>query len=412
MTTPSGGRTGATCTNAHRGFFQRLAQQNTIVRARHLCWALIRRRGWFLESLSPTKLFNLAVAAGAFALKRETMRSFPTTLKIDISPLCNLHCTCCVHAEPQGREKLLEQHFHSRQRMTVEQYQRIIDEARGKASAVSLYYLGDPLMHPDLDEMCRITHAAGINAHVSTNLSFHLSDQRLRSIVQSGVTHLTVCVDGLTQDKYARTRIGGRIDLVLSNLKRLCQIRRELGRSHPKVEVQYVKFLHNVNELEAARALVREIGVDMFTDFWGSLLNYTAYDPNTMRVDGPKKRGRFPGCLFPHFAMLIKYNGDVIPCCSWRLGEQYARENPSPILGNVFETSVAEVWNSPAYRAARRIVSDPQCVERDPSLKTHFCYSCPNLFETDYPERYRRADRYTLEEVAPPASTACSCPRS
>ena len=77
--------------------------------------------------------------------------------------------------------------------------------------AVSMYYLGDPLMHPDLDEMCRITSNGGLNAHISSNFSFSLTDERLRSLVLSGLTHLTVCVDGFSHETYSRTRVGGRL---------------------------------------------------------------------------------------------------------------------------------------------------------------------------------------------------------
>ena len=55
--------------------------------------------------------------------------------------------------------------------MTVDQYQRIIDEIKGKSAAVSLYYLGDPLVHPDLDKMCRIAADAGLEVHLSARTS-------------------------------------------------------------------------------------------------------------------------------------------------------------------------------------------------------------------------------------------------
>lgn len=52
-------------------------------------------------------------------------------------------------------------------------------------------YAGDPLVHPDLDRMCRIAHDAGVNSHINTNFSFPLSDARIDSIVASGLTRGT-----------------------------------------------------------------------------------------------------------------------------------------------------------------------------------------------------------------------------
>jgi MoaA/NifB/PqqE/SkfB family radical SAM enzyme len=157
-----------------------------------------RRQGWLLENLTPGKLLNLFIAGIQFLLKREVMRAWPVIVKVDISPLCNLQCTVCVHAHPasSGSEELKGQHFRADQKMSLAQFKRITDEVSGKSMAISLYYLGDPLVHPDLDAMCRIARDAKLNSHVSTNFSFNLSDERIRNIVQSGLTHLTVCVDG------------------------------------------------------------------------------------------------------------------------------------------------------------------------------------------------------------------------
>ena len=218
-----------------------------------------------------------------YAAGMEKMVAWPVALKIDITPLCNLHCTVCVHAHPNGNARLAQQAFDKGQRMPVSQYRGIIDQIRGKSAAVSLYWLGDPLMHPDVDEMCHIARRAGLNVHLSTNLSFSFSDERIRQLVRNGVTHLTVCVDGLTQEKYQLTRVGGQIDRVLANLGRVCRFRQELGQVYPRIEVQYIKYQHNLDEFDEANAWFREIGVDRVSAFWGYLHNYVDLDPGAFQ---------------------------------------------------------------------------------------------------------------------------------
>ena len=173
--------------------------------------AVTRRRAWLFGRMNARKAFNMVAAAKDFALKRETMNALPAIVKIDISPLCNLRCTACVHADPTGNPTLEKQVFEPKHRMSVDQFQNIVEQIKGKATAVSLYYLGDPMVHPDLDRMSRIAADAGLQVHVSSNFSFGLKDDRIRSIVTSGLSHLTVCIDGLTQENYQRTRVGGNI---------------------------------------------------------------------------------------------------------------------------------------------------------------------------------------------------------
>lgn len=372
---------------------------NSISYMRNFVKGTKRRQGWFLENLTFRKAVNMAVTAVQYALKHERMHTLPVAVKIDISPMCNLSCTVCVHADPNGNPALEKQVFDPKHRMSVEQFRRIIDQIKGRVSAVSLYYVGDPLVHPNLDEMCTIAYDAGLNVHISTNFSFALTDARIRRIVQSGLTHLSVCVDGLSQEKYEMTRVGGRIDRVLSNLKRVCEFRREMGRHYPRVEVQYLKFQHNLDELEDAEAMMERLGVDQFTSFWGDLHNYTDGDPDVFKVIRPREARGMPRCYWPHSSIVIKYNGDVIPCCSYRIGMQYTEQDDPRILGNVFRTSLADVWNNEKYRRARRLVNDPGAVLHDPSLQDDFCYGCGVLYETTERKGRRNAREHRYEDL-------------
>jgi MoaA/NifB/PqqE/SkfB family radical SAM enzyme len=361
--------------------------------------AVTRRRAWLFGRMNPRKALNMVAAAKDFALKRETMNALPAIVKIDISPLCNLRCTACVHADPNGNPTLEKQVFDPKHKMTLEQFTRIVDQIKHKASAVSVYYLGDPMVHPDLDRMCRVAADAGLQVHVSTNFSFGLKDDRIRSIVESGLSHLTVCIDGLSQEKYQRTRVGGNIARVVNNLERVAKVRKELGRKDPMIEVQYIMFQHNLEEVEKARKLCEDLGVEQFSTFWGDLHNWTDRDPGNFDVLGPKPAKGLPHCYWPYFSTVIKYNGDVIPCCTHRQGMQYAPGVDARAFGNVFQTPFQEIWNSEYYRQARRIVSDPTASDRDPKLKEHFCDACPVLFETTRNENALWGDRASFDEV-------------
>jgi MoaA/NifB/PqqE/SkfB family radical SAM enzyme len=363
-----------------------------------------RRRGWFLENLTPRKFANLCLASLEFALKRETMRALPVVVKIDISPVCNLKCTVCVHADPRGEDYLEKQSFHATQKMSVEFYRRIIEQIEGRSTAVSLYYFGDPLAHPDLDEMCRIARDAKLNVHVSTNFSFKLSDERLRRLVQNGMTHFTVCVDGLSQEKYEQTRVGGHIDWVLSNLERICRYKQESGERYPKIEVQYISFEHNRHEVETAQHLFEDLKVDQVTVFEGRHESWARPVADTKDIRSPKENRLLPQCVWPHLFMLIKYNGDIIPCCHHRIGEQYSTRNESRAVGNVNERSLREIWNSPAYRQMRRLVNNPTRGAAEAGAGAGFCHGCDivyNLREGESPAAAAAIPRAVEVSVSP-----------
>jgi len=360
-----------------------------------------RRHGWFLENLTAKKLANLLIAGAEFGLKREEMSAWPVMIKVDISPLCNLRCPTCVHAFPGDNSPALlkRQSFSARQRMPLENFQKIVSEVSGKTMALSLYYLGDPLIHPDLVAICRAAWRGGLNTHISTNFSFDLSDHQISELIDSGLTHLTVCVDGLTAGTYERTRVGGRLQVVLDNLERLMALRRGKQSTYPKVEVQFIKFQHNVHELESALQRFHALGVDQVTDYWGALHNYVDRSAEMYSVGAPKANKWLPQCLWPHFSMLIKWDGEVIPCCTHRHADQYAQDGDTRGVGNVFQTSIRDIWNGPEYRRLRRMAANPEKVGEDPSLREMFCDRCPALFETTIESVKRKGNTTRWEDL-------------
>jgi MoaA/NifB/PqqE/SkfB family radical SAM enzyme len=346
-----------------------------------------RRTDWFLYQLTLRRIINTLTAAAQYFLKHERAAALPVFVIIDISPLCNLHCTVCLHAYPNGNPDLEKQEFHGRQLMSVEQYRRIIDQIKDYSIGVLLYYIGDPIVPPDLERLCAVTHEAGLVSHVSTNFSLPLSAERIRRLVTSGLTHLTVCVDGLAQETYARTRVGGRLDRVMGNLERVCACRRALRRRYPRVEVQYIKYRHNLDQLEEARRTFYALGVDQVHHLWGWLHNYTDRDPGKFSVFGPQRNAWRPRCHWTHLFTLVKYDGDVLPCCAFRLGHQYTSRDDPRAVGNVFTDRLRDVWNNAEYRRARRLACNPEAIRDDPTLAESFCDACPRLFETDFVER-------------------------
>ncbi len=360
-----------------------------------------RRRSWFVAGASAGQLANLALAGAEFGLRREKMRALPVMLKVDISPACNLGCTFCVHAteDAGGRTGLLAPQQFAGRNMAVAAFRSLVEQARGRSSAVSLYYLGDPLLHPNLNELCGISASAGLKTHISSNFSFRLSDEKIRDLTTSGLTHLTVCVDGMSQERFEKTRVGGRIDWVLDNLERVLATRRRLGLKRPEVEVQFIKFQHNLDEVERCARWCAEHGVDQFTDYWGNLHNYADVAPGRYQVFGPKRNRKLPQCSWPHFSLQVKYDGDVIPCCYYRQTEQYRPGGDARPVGNVFTDGLRGVWNSPGYQQLRRMVSNPARAGREPGTENAFCAGCPTIYDTDVAEHELVADAHEWDDV-------------
>jgi MoaA/NifB/PqqE/SkfB family radical SAM enzyme len=61
----------------------------------------------------------------------------------------------------------------------------------------------------------------------------------------------------------------------------------------------------------------------------------------------------YSGCYSLHSYMAVLWNGDVVPCCHCVSGNR--------VVGNVFESSLSEVWHSREYRTLRELGHCPGC---------------------------------------------------
>ncbi|MCH7868387.1 MAG: SPASM domain-containing protein [Myxococcales bacterium] len=363
---------------------------------------VMRKISWFWHGLTLRKAINLAISGAQFYLKSEKAYNMPVIVKIDISPACNLRCPSCVHGFAGEDPVLQKQDLSNKHKMDIPHFTQLIDQIKATTSAVSLYYLGDPLAHPQLEEMCRIASDAGLGVHVGTNFSFRMTDERIRRLATCGITEFTADLDGMTQETYELTRVGANLETTMHNLKRLCAVKRELKLKFPVIEVQYIIFQHNVDDLEAAEQFCEEIGVDQFSSFWGNFHNYTDLGPDRFTVNEPKKpeKNAPPLCTWPHFNTLVKSNGDVIPCCWNREGEQYTPDGDKRVVGNVFESSLKEIWKSPKYETMRAMVNNPEKAMNESSdAKESFCHGCSMLFDTTRNENRQSARDYTWDDI-------------
>jgi MoaA/NifB/PqqE/SkfB family radical SAM enzyme len=122
--------------------------------------------------------------------------------------------------------------------------------------------------------------------------------------------------------------------------------------------------------------MVAGFGIRRFAVKKGSPRNWAERPPPEEGHFSGRPADLMPLCYVPWSSMTIRYDGNAIPCCFHRLGEQYAVQPPRHLLGNVLESSVWSVWNGPTYRAIRRIASHPARAESLGELQESFCHGC------------------------------------
>jgi hypothetical protein len=187
---------------------------------------------------------------------------------------------------------------------------------------VNLYDEGEPLLNPNLIEMIRHLSDNGVSACVSSNFSLPLTDEFLTEMIESGLEHLIIAVDGASPESYSRYRTGGDFHLVVNNLRRLMYLISQKKKCPLRVEIQYIDFDNDVLDRDAVHLLAKELGVWRCTVIQGS----SRQGWEGTRFRGTAEARRLRGCYQLWITATIDTCGEVGVC-------DYGQDHGMPALG-------------------------------------------------------------------------------
>ena len=319
-----------------------------------------QRAGRYLRPVyrhgTPKKLANIALAEAELRMKRVRLRSRPYYYIIDICNVCNLRCPLC----PTGNGTLdRKQDF-----ITLEQYRPILDRVKEHALVVSIYNHGEPFLNPDVFDIIEHTSASNIASNASSNLNWPRPVD-VDDIVKSGLEYLTVSLDGVSQEAYSKYRVGGNVEEVFENLRNLMAAKKRLKSKTPFVEWQFIVFKHTEHEMQRARELADEIGVDLLRFISPGVAPEDIHDQSLQdewMPDNPLYHEMNPKwvdergyvfdetCYYLYRSMFIYTGGGVTSCCH--------AHDENHDFGNILENTVDEIWNNDYYRSARMLFAE------------------------------------------------------
>ncbi len=304
------------------------------------------------------RLLNRFLVQAEMKLGRERLWSYPYRLTIDVTNKCNLHCPHC----PTGRG---DQGGRGRGNVSYDLFKTILDELGPYAYELELFNWGEPFFNRELPQLIAYATDKKVRTVASTNLSFPMTEEYIRSVITAGLGSLTGAIDGVDQASYEHYRRGGDFDLAIGNLKTFVRLKRELGSDTPDICWQYLVFAHNEDHLERARQLAAEIGTDYFSAIAGTHddpawspkgnynADYLALHPNR--------------CTFLWEKAVFHWDGGFASCC---MGFNKHDDFDTFAAG-----SFHRLWNNDKFIAARRIWTD-----RDSPLpEGHFCVDCDKV---------------------------------
>jgi radical SAM protein with 4Fe4S-binding SPASM domain len=249
----------------------------------------------------------------------------PVRLWVELTSFCNYRCVMCPNKE-------LEKDAHGF--MDIALFKKIVDEAGEFVFDINLAHRGESLLHPQLVEMIEYAKQKKIFLRLHTNGSL-LSEDLGRRLIRSGLDRLSFSFDGFDETTYESIRIGGQFNKTIKNITRFLEIKKEVKSRHPETSIEVINFNGQDSEKTGRaekkfRELFKNLPLDSFVV--KELHNWAGETKKEIQTEV------YSACPFPWNALVIFWDGTVLPCTQDFFGHY-------PI-GNAVSTSLKEIWNS------------------------------------------------------------------
>lgn len=270
------------------------------------------------------------------ASKKELLTDFPLYIQIEHTGKCNLRCRSCIHGNPD----LKANYSRGFKPLDINLYKKVLAEARKfNCPSISFHNNDEPLLLPDLEERIALAKAAGFFDIILVTNANLLTKERADKLLKSGITKLNFSVDGWNEETYSKVRIGGNFKKVLENIEYFLTQKKKLNLKLPITRVTSVLSSLTFDDKEN------------FKKFWEKKVdlvefqNFQAIEQTRELIPAGSKIDENFICSGPWQQIVIRANGDVLPCCSF-YGMDLA-------VGNIKEENIYDIWNGEKMKKIR-----------------------------------------------------------
>lgn len=292
--------------------------------------------------MNPFAEHYAACNTGTNSAKHAALADFPHIVDIEPAGVCNMRCLCC----PTGlRAVTRPQTF-----MTLKTYRRILAECADHGTALRFIGWGEPTLNPDLAQFVWFADAAGLLTHLNTN-GTKMSRKYTEDLFDAGLSSIKFSFQGVDRQSYKEMRRADLYEPLMAAIRLAHDVRghRRLPYIHISSSITYetpeqvAAFVESLepytDKVSVGRTIFDFIELDKVPAKWrADLAKAAALSTDDKAHPSP--------CPEVYDKLSVHSDGTVVSCCN-----DYNNTN---VLGNVNETTLAEMWRAPGmekYRA-------------------------------------------------------------
>jgi MoaA/NifB/PqqE/SkfB family radical SAM enzyme len=257
----------------------------------------------------------------------------PPSVVLELTNHCNLRCIMCEH--PQMKRK--------KETMDFNLAKKIIKECADLGVIrVVLSRLGEPLLYPNIMEIIRFAKDCGIRYVSMVCNAMLLDEEKARELILSGLDLISFSIDAAKKETFERIRPNSNFDTVTGNIERFIDIRKNLARKKPWIEINVCLMKENTNEISLIKQRWKPL-VERIKVWPVAPLPHTKDQLVFNTLNGGEKKA----CDILWTRLVVLSNGEVTVCCSDTEGILS--------VGNANNSTIKDLWNSEGINCIRNI---------------------------------------------------------
>jgi len=295
---------------------------------------------------------------------------FPKRILVEANTQCNLKCKMCwVHSINSDSSKKF-----TKRKMPLENFEKILEEVKDVKPLMHPELYGEILVNSDFKEIVKRIKNKGMAVAINTNGTL-VNEDFNRFFIDAGIDSINFSLNAITKETYKKIHGVDKLDDVKQSVLNLVKMRG--NNLSPRIGVSFVRQDENVHEETE------------FIDFWSkyvdvirvsAMMGSGEHDDHMFK---PVPKKRIP-CKMIYETMPIFFNGDVSLCCRDHDGRHK--------MGNIFEKSIEEVWNGPAFNKVRKLHEEGRWDE------ISLCAKCDGWAGSGYTEEV--TDKFVIKKSA------------
>lgn len=283
----------------------------------------------------------------------------PLTLQIEPTNACNLNCTMCPRSKMTRKIGFMDTAIFEemlggwKNKLIIKNLQHLIFKNTFsiiKRGSLKLFFMGEPLLHSQLDKLVEMGNLAGCTVGIQTN-GIELINKAVRQkLLSAKPSVIGISLDGINTMSYEAVRQGSNWMAICNGLKQLYMEREEMNL-HKKIWLMISSIIPKWDQPSLERAQRFLEPIRPFVDHIGFIPLSCERDPKFYDENGNiklynkqpinKVSALHPLCAEPFTKLNVLWNGSITPCCYDIDGDM--------LLGHI-KDGIDNVWKSRKVR--------------------------------------------------------------